>query len=57
MAELEGILDLYKRLPRAVIHLIRGSILHGEAELAWLTDLIKDARAEKLNIFGGADED
>ncbi|MGD6793430.1 PadR family transcriptional regulator [Metabacillus indicus] len=57
VTELKGILDLYKKLPRAVIHLIRGSILHGEAELAWLTDLIKDARAEKLNIFGGADED
>ncbi|MDR0137066.1 PadR family transcriptional regulator [Metabacillus idriensis] len=54
--ELSSILDFYKQLPRAVIHLIKGSILHGEAELAWLKNLIADARAEKLQTLGGADE-
>jgi DNA-binding PadR family transcriptional regulator len=55
--ELSSILGYYKKLPRAVIHLIKGAILHGEAEQKWLKNLIVDARAEKLKTIGGADED
>jgi DNA-binding PadR family transcriptional regulator len=54
--ELSSILDFYKQLPRAVIHLIKGAILHSEAELTWLKNLIADARAEKLQTLGVDDK-
>ncbi|MRX72227.1 PadR family transcriptional regulator [Bacillus lacus] len=56
--ELKEIFHLYHtQVPCAVLHLMKGAILHSETETSWLKNLIKDAKLGNLKKIGEYHED